>query len=133
MDLKNLVIDNKSAWVDYPEIEGFEVCINALSRKQWGQMRREHTTQKLDRATRQKIDVLDEERFNESFVREVIKDWKGLKMKHIPKLMLADIGDADPEADVEFSFDNALTLVTSSVDFDQWVNEEVFNLDNFRS
>ena len=37
-----------------------------------------------------------------------------------------------PDAEVEFSEDNAEILVTNSTEFDTWLNEVVFDLENFR-
>ena len=34
--------------------------------------------------------------------------------------------------ELEFNFDNAVSLVSSSTDFDNWINEVVFDLANFR-
>jgi len=34
--------------------------------------------------------------------------------------------------ELEFTSDNAETLVSSSSEFDTWLNEVVFDLDNFR-
>ena len=41
--------------------------------------------------------------------------------------------DQDLQAEVEFSEENAEILVTNSAEFDTWLNEVVFDLDNFRS
>ena len=34
---------------------------------------------------------------------------------------------------MEYTFDNALVLVENSSEFDNWLNEVVFDLENFRS
>ena len=34
---------------------------------------------------------------------------------------------------MEFSVENALVLVENSTEFDNWLNEVVFDLENFRS
>ena len=39
----------------------------------------------------------------------------------------------DPKQELEYSSENAETLVSSSTEFDTWLNEVVFDLDNFRS
>ena len=38
----------------------------------------------------------------------------------------------DPESEVDYSADNAEQLVANSTEFDTWLNEVVFDLDNFR-
>ena len=47
--------------------------------------------------------------------------------------MLVDISSEDREAELPYNQDNAELLVKNSADFDNWVNEVVFDLENFRS
>ena len=52
MQLKNLIIDSKSAWVDFAGLSGFSVEVVNLSRKELQGLRKRCVTQKLDRKTR---------------------------------------------------------------------------------
>ena len=47
-------------------------------------------------------------------------------------LILVDITGKNPSDELPFTLDNAETLVSSSSEFDTWLNEVVFDLDNFR-
>ena len=47
-------------------------------------------------------------------------------------LLLVDVADQDPETELPYTEENAETLVSSSTEFDTWLNEVVFDLDNFR-
>ena len=38
-----------------------------------------------------------------------------------------------PEAELDYSVENAQQLVENSSEFDNWLNEVVFDLDNFRT
>ena len=38
----------------------------------------------------------------------------------------------DPTQEVDYSAENAEQLVSNSTEFDMWLNEVVFDLDNFR-
>ena len=133
MDLKSLMVDSKSVWVPYPGCKGFEVEITNLSRKELIKLRTRCTSQKFDRKLRTVIEDLDEERFVEEFTKATVKNWKGLTIEHVESLVLIEIGDNPPETEVEFSLENAQMLVSSSTEFDQWLNEVVFDLDNFRT
>ncbi len=133
MDLKKLMVDTKAAWVDFPGLKGFEVEVANLSRKELTGLRKKCTTTKYDRKTRQAVENLDEEKFITEFSRSVIKNWKGLTLAHLETLLLVDIDGQDASKELEFSEDNAETLVSSSTEFDTWLNEVVFDLDNFRS
>ena len=48
-------------------------------------------------------------------------------------LLLIDTEGKDMEEELPYSIDNAEVLVSSSTEFDTWLNEVVFDLDNFRS
>ena len=133
MDLKKLMVDTKAVWIDFPGLKGFEVEVANLSRKELTGLRKKCTTTKFDRKTRQAVEDLDEEKFITEFSRSVIKNWKGLTLEHLETLILVDIDGQDPKTELEFSSDNAETLVSSSTEFDTWLNEVVFDLDNFRT
>jgi hypothetical protein len=133
MDLKKLMVDTKAVWIDFPGLKGFEVEIANLSRKELTGLRKKCTTTKFDRKTRQAVEELDEEKFVSEFSRSVIKNWKGLTLTHLETLLLVDIDGQDPKKELEFTEDNAETLVSSSTEFDTWLNEVVFDLDNFRT
>jgi hypothetical protein len=133
MDLKKLMVDTKNVWVDFPGLPGFEVEVANLSRKELNGLRKRCTGQKFDRKTRQAVEKLDEEKFVVEFTHGVVKNWKGLTLAHLETLLLVDIADKDPEQELEYTDENAETLVSSSTEFDTWLNEVVFDLDNFRS
>ena len=133
MDLKKLMVDTKAVWIDFPGLKGFEVEVANLSRKELTGLRKKCTTTKFDRKTRQAVEDLDEEKFITEFSRSVIKNWKGLTLEHLETLILVDIDGQDPKTELEFSSDNAETLVSSSTEFDTWLNEVVFDLDNFHT
>ena len=127
------MVDTKAVWIDFPGLKGFEVEVANLSRKELTGLRKKCTTTKFDRKTRQAVEDLDEEKFITEFSRSVIKNWKGLTLEHLETLILVDIDGQDPKTELEFTSDNAETLVSSSTEFDTWLNEVVFDLDNFRT
>ena len=133
MDLKKLMVDTKAVWVDFQGLKGFSVEVANLSRKELNGLRKKCTTTKFDRKTRAAVETLDEEKFVSEFSRSVIKNWKGLTLEHLETLLLVDIEGQDPKKELEFSEENAETLVSSSTEFDTWLNEVVFDLDNFRT
>lgn len=133
LELKKLVIDTKSAWIDFPGCKGFKVEVAVLSRQELINLRKDCTDKRVDRKTRVVMEDLDEDKFVSLFTEKTVKNWKGLKLKYLETLILVDITKKDPEEELEYSKDNAEVLVTSSTEFDTWLNEVVFDLDNFRS
>lgn len=133
MELKKLMVDTKSMWIDFTGIDGFSVEVVNLSRKELTALRKKCTTTKFNRRTRQPEENLDEDKFVSEFTSASVKNWKGLTLEKLQDLLLIDIGDQDPKSELEYSQDNAETLVSNSSEFDTWLNEVVFDLDNFRS
>ena len=133
MDLKSLLVDSKTAWVDFPGMEGFEVELANLSRKELVALRKRCTTNKFDRKLRVFNEELDESKFLVEFTDAVVKNWKGLKLNYLEDMILVDITNQDPEVEMPFTQDNAKLLVENSQEFDNWLNEVVFDLENFRS
>lgn len=133
MDLKKLMVDTKSVWVDFPGLSGFSVEVANLSRKELNNLRKRCTTQKFDRKTRQVVEHLDEEKFVKEFSTATVKNWKGLTLSHLETLLLIDTDNQDMSKELAYTEDNAETLVSSSTEFDTWLNEVVFDLDNFRA
>ena len=133
MDLKKLVVDSKAVWVDFAGLDGFSVEVANLSRKELNRVRKICTTSKFNRKTRQLEEVLDDDKFVIEFTKVTVKGWRGLTIDHLEGLLLIDAGDEDKEKEVPYSQENAEILVGQSSEFDTWLNEVVFDLDNFRS
>lgn len=132
MKLQDLMVDSKTAWVDFPGCDGFSVEVANLSKKELVALRKRCISTKFDRKTRQPEEVLDEDKFVREFTEAVIKGWKGFKLKFLEELILVDLSKHDPEDELPFDQDQAQVLVQNSTEFDTWINEVVFDLDNFR-
>lgn len=133
MELKKLMVDSKSVWMDFPGLEGFSVEVANLSRKELTGLRKRCTTNKFDRKTRQLVEELDDDKFVKEFSKATIKNWKGLTIESLETLILINTDGQEPGSEISFSEENAEVLVTNSAEFDTWLNEVVFDLDNFRS
>ena len=132
MKLEELMVDSKAAWVDYPGSPGLEIEIVNLSRKELLNLRKKCIVQKFDRKNRIMEEDLDEDKFIHEFTKATVSNWKGFKLKFLEELLLVDLKEEDPEKELEFTLDNAELLVSSSTEFDNWLNEVVFDLANFR-
>ena len=133
MELKSLLVDSKTTWVEFPGLDDFEVELANLSRKELVALRKRCTQNKFNRKTRAFEEVLDDDKFLEHFTNSTVKNWKGLKLKYLEDLVLVELGTNDPESEMEYTIENAIVLVESSNEFDNWLNEVVFDLENFRT
>jgi len=133
MDLKSLLVDSKTTWVEFPGLLGFEVELANLSRKELVNLRKKCTINKFNRKTRQFEDELNDEKFVVEFTKATVKNWKGLQLGYLQDLLLVDLKGQDSKAEMEFTEENAQQLVENSSEFDNWLNEVVFDLENFRN
>ena len=133
MELKSLIVDSKSTWVEFPGLDGFEVELANLSRKELISLRKRCTTNKFNRKTRAFEESLDDNKFIKEFTASTVKGWKGLKLGYLEDLLLVDLKSNDVESELEYNIENAEQLVENSNEFDNWLNEVVFDLENFRS
>ena len=133
MELKSLLVDTKTTWVEFPGLDGFEVELANLSRKELLALRKRCTQNKFNRKTRAFEESLDDEKFVKEFTASTVKGWKGLKLVYLEDLLLVDLKGQDTEKELDYSSENAEQLVENSNEFDNWLNEVVFDLDNFRT
>ena len=131
--LSNIKQETKSAWIPFPGIRGFEVHVGAMSREYLRKIRKEAEITKMDPMARTPVKELDDDIFAEKFAEKAILGWKGLTYRGLSDLMLINedaIEDLDEE--VPFSTEDAIVLMKESQGFDSWLNQQVFNLQNFR-
>ena len=133
MELKSLLVDSKTTWAEFPGLDGFEVELANLSRKELVALRKKCTTNKFNRKTRGFEESLDDEKFIKEFTEATVKGWKGLKLKYLEDLLLVDLKGQDTDSELDYSMDNAQSLVENSSEFDNWLNEVVFDLEHFRT
>jgi hypothetical protein len=133
MELKSLLVDTKTTWVEFPGLSDFEVELANLSRKELVALRKKCTNNKFNRKTRGFEETLDDDKFVKEFTAATVKNWKGLKLKYLEDLLLVDLKGQDVNQELNYSDENAESLVENSSEFDNWLNEVVFDLENFRS
>jgi hypothetical protein len=131
VSLASLLTPSKTVTVDYPTLNGFSVDLCYLAREELIKLRSRCVSQKLNRKTRAFEETLDEDKFLTEYCKAVIKGWKGLKYKYLEELLLVDISGLKPEDELDFSVENAETLMKNGADFDTWVTEVTGDLENF--
>ena len=131
VSLASLLTPSKTVTVDYPTLPGFSVDLCYLAREELIKLRSRCVSQKLNRKTRAFEETLDEDKFLTEYCKAVIKGWKGLKYKYLEELLLVDISGLEPEDELDFSVENAETLMKNGADFDTWVTEITGDLENF--
>ena len=117
--------------VEFPDIEGFIISLVYLNREDLVKIRNQSITFKFNKRTRQREEEIDNDKFLAAYTEKAIKDWKGLKVKHLPMLLPVDISSMDSEEDIEYSVEEARDLVTNSTIFDQFITDTMNEFEQF--
>jgi hypothetical protein len=129
--IKKVVAKETTSWVDYPEIDGFKVELVYLNREDLMKIRNRALTYKFNKRTRQREEEIDNDKFLEGYAEKAIRNWSGLKAKHLPDLLPADISDMDPEEDIEYDEEDAVELLKNSTVFDQFITDCMNDYESF--
>lgn len=129
LSLKSLLVPSKTVEVEYPGLNGFKINVVFLSRETLVSIRKKAT--KTSFKNRQPVEELDDKLFLQLYVNACIKGWSGLKLSYLEQLAPVDMSDQDPDAELPYDQDNALSLMQSSANFDAFISETVTELSNF--
>ena len=129
--LKKLIAKETTSWVEFPDIDGFMIELVYLNRDDLMKIRNRSLTFKFNKRTRQREEEIDNDKFLEAYSEKAIKNWKGLKAKHLPILFPADISAMDPEENIEYDEEDALELLKNSTIFDQFITDSMNDFEQF--
>jgi hypothetical protein len=129
--LKNLISTETVGWVKYPDIKDFEVQIKFITREDLIKVRKASLKIAFNKKTRQKEEEVDTDLFLEKYAERAIKDWRGLKIKHLPKLLPVNIAGMNGEEEVPFDMEDAVDMLKNSADFDAFLTETLADYEAF--
>ena len=132
VSLKSLMTPTKTVEFDYPGCEGFKVKLCYLAREELIKLRNRCVNQVFNKKTRSYEEEMDNDKFLTEYTKAVIKGWSGFKLGYAKNMLL--LGDMSPEQEqqeLDFSQENIEVLMKNSGDFDNWVTEQVGELENF--
>ena len=129
--IKNLVAKETTTWVEFPDIDGFEVNLRYLTREDLMKIRNASLSYKFNKRTRQREEEVDNDKFLEHYAAKAIVGWKGLKAKHLPVLLPVDISSMDANDNIEYSEEEAVELLKSSTIFDQFITDAMNDFEQF--
>jgi len=128
-NIKTLLVPNKTVETEFPGLPGFKIKLCFLSRETLTTIRKKST--KTVFKNRQMTEDFDEDLFLQLYVENTIKDWSGLTLEHLSKLVPIELSDRDPQTTVDYTTENALSLMKNSTNFDSFITEQVTDLGNF--
>ena len=125
------IAKDTSTWTEFPDIEGFEVNLRFITREELIKIRNSSLTFKFNKRTRQREEEVDNDKFLEKYAQKAIAGWRGLKVKHLPLLLPADISSMDPEEEITYDEEEAIQLLKNSTVFDQFVTDMMNDFEQF--
>jgi len=131
MQLSSLLAETKQITVPFPEKEGFEVQITYLSKESLRKIGDKAKTIVFDQKTHAPIEGLDDELFTKLYVNKALTGWKGLKYEYLTDFLLIADGELPEEGELEYTQENAYTLVTNSKLFDGWLTSIMSDISLF--
>lgn len=129
--IKSLLIKDASTWVDFPDIDGFKVKLNYVSRETLVKIRNASLVFKFNRKTHNREEEVDTDKLNDNYAKEAITGWKGLKVKHLAMIMPVDISGMNPEEEIPYTHEDAVDLLKNSTVFDQFISESMNDFEQF--
>jgi hypothetical protein len=127
--IQSLIVPNKTVEVEYPGMPGFKISLCFLSREVLATIRKKSS--KTTFKNRQTQEELDEELFLKLYVENTIKGWSGLNLSYLSQLLPIDMSGQDVNTVVDYTHENALSLMKNSSNFDAFITEQVSDLGNF--
>lgn len=117
--------------VEFPDIEGFVISLVYLTREDLLKIRNASLSFKFNKRTRQREEEIDNDKFLAAYTERAIRDWRGLKVKHLPLLLPVDISSMDGEDNIDYSLEEAIDLVRNSTVFDQFITDTMNEFEQF--
>lgn len=129
--IKSMLVKETSTWVEFPDIDGFEVNLRYITRDDLLKIRNASLTYKFNKRTRQKEEEVDSVKFIEHYAEKAIADWRGLRVKHLPMLLPVDISGMNGNDAIDYSEEEAVELLKNSTIFDQFVSDTLNDFEQF--
>jgi len=131
LKLSQLLVPSLEAEVEYPGLRGFYVTLAFITRDELVKLRKKATSTKINRRTRQPEDDIDSDLFQQLYIQQIIKGWRGLTLKHLSTLLPMDLKGHKEEEELPFTLDNADLLMKNAGDFDAFVTDLLDDIGNF--
>lgn len=137
MDLAKLIVKSKTIDFEYPGFPELFFSVAYLTRDELMDLRKKCTSQKFNKKTRQPEEEVDNELFQELYIKKVLKGWNGLKYKHLLKMIPMDASSVPEdeymsgEGEFPYSPEAAEILMKNCSDLDNWVTDMLSDVENF--
>jgi len=126
VDIQSLVNETlakgMSVWAVYEDVPGFEIEVAWVGRDEMQKIYAKCTRRRWNRQARRMEDVPDREKLVALWAERAIKDWRGLTLGGLVKLVPIELkAEDDSKAVIECTPENKAALLKHNADFDDFV------------
>lgn len=131
-NIEDVVVEDATVTLAFPEVPEATITVARVSSDALIDIRTKSTVGKhLNTETKTFEDKIDNEKFLKFYSDVVIKDWTGLKAKHLKRLMLCSIPADKLEEEVECTSVNKNTLMSKSKAVDDFITSTLQSVSIF--
>jgi len=126
IDLEKLITTTQlkgiKAWLEYPDIPGFEVEIAYIDKQEMMKIYQRSTIKRWSSQERRQEEELDRVKLTRELADRVVLGWRGLTLENLRRLYPVQVeGDIKSDEEIEASPGNRFALLNHSTDFENWV------------
>ena len=134
MNITDYAVKKAEVTVPFLDLEDVYITIAKLSSEDILAIRKKCSIGKrMNTATKDWEEQIDNEKFLRKYSDEVIIGWKGLKGKHLLELIMINLPEDKLEEDVECTSDNKYALLENSNDVDNFLSAVLNNVAVFNN
>ena len=124
LKISDIAVSKAEVTVPFMGIKGVTITLSKISSEELMDIREQCIIgQKINPKTKMLEDQLDNEQFLQLYSDLVICDWKGLKGKHLNKLLLVNLPEDMLEEDVPATSENKYELMSRSTEVDSFITQ----------
>lgn len=132
IDIKSMMKASQAVTMEVPGYEDFTVEVTYLGKNEMQKIREKCLKKKLNKKTRQMEDDLDIDLFQDIYAKKVLTGWSGLTIKTLASLILIEPPQgAESDSEVEYTPENAATLMVNSAYIDRFIADMLEDVENF--
>lgn len=110
-----------STWIEYPQIEGFEVHVAFVGKEEMFRM--SDASKRTVWKKHVKAEEVDRKVLARKWSKKAILDWKGLTLGGLREIIPIKVEKSELGTEVPCDEDNKFTLLFNSTTFDIWLTE----------
>ncbi len=129
--LNQVKINTNAISIEFPRFKSFKLQMCYIPRDDVTEIRNKHSNITFNRATREREEKVDTDKFMDEYIKKAIVGWTGLTYETVKGLVPISVTEEDLVKEVPYSHEDAMWLVKNSSEFDTFVSDTMNQVDLF--